>query len=86
MSGLFAVPEIIALAWDPTAHLGRARPPCGSRVAFAADRRSMPMSGPDASIPLRGAITRFSQALPLVAVAAIARGAWRGRGVVVPPG
>ena len=37
--GLFAIPEIIAMAWHPTAHLGRTRPLGGSRASFADYKR-----------------------------------------------
>ena len=37
--GLFAIPEIIAMAWNPVAHLGRTRPLGGSKVSFADYRR-----------------------------------------------
>ena len=39
--GLFAIPEIIALAWHPTAHLGRPRALGRSRASFADYRRSL---------------------------------------------
>ncbi|WP_308916655.1 tripartite tricarboxylate transporter permease [Jannaschia sp. LMIT008] len=38
--GLFAIPEIIAMARNPTAHLGRARSLGGTRVSFADYRKS----------------------------------------------
>lgn len=37
--GLFALPEIIAMAWHPTAHLGRARSLGKTRVTFADYRK-----------------------------------------------
>ena len=37
--GLFAIPEIIAMAWNPVAHLGRARPLGQSKVSFADYKR-----------------------------------------------
>ena len=38
--GLFAIPEIIAMAWNPVAHLGKARQLGKSKVTFADYRRS----------------------------------------------
>ena len=38
--GLFAIPEVLAMAWHPTAHLGKARKLGQSRVSFADYRRS----------------------------------------------
>lgn len=38
--GLFAIPEILALAWHPTGHLGKARSLGGNWVTFADYRRS----------------------------------------------
>lgn len=38
--GLFAIPEIIAMAWNPTAHLGRARSLGQSRVSLGDYARS----------------------------------------------
>ncbi len=37
--GLFAIPEIIAMAWNPVAHLGRTRALGQSKVSFADYRR-----------------------------------------------
>ncbi len=37
--GLFAIPEILSMAWNPAAHAGRARTLGGGRVAFADYRR-----------------------------------------------
>ncbi|MEP2889778.1 tripartite tricarboxylate transporter permease [Tateyamaria sp.] len=38
--GLFAIPEVIAMAWNPTAHLGKAQSLGKSKVTFADYRRS----------------------------------------------
>ena len=38
--GLFAIPEVIAMAWNPTAHLGKARSLGKSQVTFSDYRRS----------------------------------------------
>ena len=38
--GLFAIPEVIAMAWNPTAHLGKARSLGKSWVTFADYRKS----------------------------------------------
>lgn len=40
--GLFAIPEIIAMAWNPVAHLGRTRALGQSRMSFADYRRCFP--------------------------------------------
>lgn len=38
--GLFAIPEVLAMAWHPTAHLGKARSLGSNRVTFADYKRS----------------------------------------------
>ena len=38
--GLFAIPEVIAMVWHPTAHLGKARKLGSSRVSFADYKKS----------------------------------------------
>ncbi len=38
--GLFAIPEIIAMAWDPVAHLGKARALGQTKVSFVDYKRS----------------------------------------------
>jgi putative tricarboxylic transport membrane protein len=40
--GLFAIPEILAMAWHPTGHLGKARTLGANRMTFADYRRCLP--------------------------------------------